>query len=713
MRDGFNTTVSMPGFRPLTFICALVAVVGSAWAKSPEFVFDRSDNIWSLSNDVANAQFEITPDHHFHLTTFSLLNQPNTWNTDSPRFSTPIRFGFDGTYYGTDTQWNLMSQNVSCPSDLSCVQTIVLQDLAATVEVSLKLWMYTGQPVLRHSVTITNLKAGTGFVTFADMLPYSFADSSAMSYRILRVNQWGTAPLQEDFEVYQDTLVTDGTPVSVLTGAHGQQCAWVAMRDPWNRGIFAGWEFDGLATGTIQRFSEGYVEFSAKITELHHPLEPGQSFTVPSAFIGLFQGDWDEAGYRTQRFVESSLAKAPVDADRFPYVVWDSWAYKTNINEAVLMQEAKRASDLGVELFIVDLGWAKRLGDWQADPAKFPNGLKPLSDYVHSQGMKFGLHFAFAEADQNSAVIQENPDWTSSESDNYYGGLSLCLSNAPARDWIVNQAVTMIDNYGVDWILQDGENMVKRCTKTTHTHDSGDSNYSNAVDGVNSVIAAVQALRPNVMWENSENGGNMMTFNMVNFYVTSITNDASGALASRQAAYGATYPFPPRYADRYQPEDFTSTYITRSYMFGGPWHFMNQLATMQDDEIKLAQSEIQVYKRIRPFIRSGKVFHVTPAAQPDATDALQSYDPLSDSAITIVCKAGGSSADPIQLRGLDPMANYQVSFENDPNALIMTGAQIMVGGVNVNLPGAQAAEIVYVQPVNAPVNPAMPSGKVK
>ena len=111
----------------------------------------------------------------------------------------------------------------------------------------------------------------------------------------------------------------------------------------------------------------------------------------------------------------------------------------------------------------------------------------------------------------------------------------------------------MIDEYHLDWILQDGENMVKECTKTTHTHDPADSNYANAVDGLNAVVPAIQEARPNVYWENCENGGNMMTFNMVKNYVTSITNDASGSLSSRRAVYGATYPFPPRYAERYMP----------------------------------------------------------------------------------------------------------------------------------------------------------------
>ena len=75
--------------------------------------------------------------------------------------------------------------------------------------------------------------------------------------------------------------------------------------------------------------------------------------------------------------------------------------------------------------------------------------------------------------------------------------------------------------------------MVKVCTKTTHTHDPRDSNYSNAVDGINYVISEIQRQRPDVLWENCEDGGSMMTFNMVQSYVTSITNDASGALRSR------------------------------------------------------------------------------------------------------------------------------------------------------------------------------------
>lgn len=31
-------------------------------------------------------------------------------------------------------------------------------------------------------------------------------------------------------------------------------------------------------------------------------------------------------------------------------------------------------------------------GDLQADPVKFPSGMKALGDYIHERGLKFGLY---------------------------------------------------------------------------------------------------------------------------------------------------------------------------------------------------------------------------------------------------------------------------------------------------------------------------------
>jgi alpha-galactosidase len=330
---------------------------------------------------------------------------------------------------------------------------------------------------------------------------------------------------------------------------------------------------------------------------------------------------------------------------------------------------------------------------------KFPSGMRALSDYVHSKGMKFGLHFALAEAMATSPVLQQNPDWTSSTSYNYFGAQSLCLSHQPLQAWLIQQTLQMIDNYNIDWILQDGQNMVKKCTKTTHTHDSRDSNYSNAVDGINYVVSQVRTQRPNVMWENCEDGGSLMTFNMVKNYVTSITSDAVGDLLARQGVYGVTYPFSPRYADTYMIENPDSTYVTRSYMFGGPWHLMNALPQWTPAEVSFTASEIAVYKKIRSRIATGTVYHVTSIAANGRADALESFNPADGTALAIVLRNGTTSnTATIPLQGLNPATTYFVSFQTSTQVLSMTGAQLASPGVKVSLPQSQSGEIVYVTP---------------
>ncbi|MBN1681563.1 MAG: glycoside hydrolase family 27 protein [Anaerolineae bacterium] len=84
-----------------------------------------------------------------------------------------------------------------------------------------------------------------------------------------------------------------------------------------------------------------------------------------------------------------------------PPMGWNSWnTFGDNIDEAlirdtidVFVNEGLR--DAGYTYVVIDDLWAadKRVnGRLTWDTAKFPNGIKALSDYAHSQGLKFGMY---------------------------------------------------------------------------------------------------------------------------------------------------------------------------------------------------------------------------------------------------------------------------------------------------------------------------------
>ena len=578
-------------------------------------------------------------------------------------------------------------------------QTIVLEHREAPVRIRFEAEVYPGQPVVRYRSWVENRGRRRFWVTEARMVNWSF-DDAGQSYRAFRVNQWVSSGKGGNFEPLETTVAPDGTPVEVYSGAHGQHCAWLVARDAADRGLLLGWEFDGRARVRLRHHKSGHrLEIAGGPIELFHPVNPGEEFLTPGAFVGVFRGDWDEASYRTHRFTEAVLAYPVPDPQNFPYVMWDSWGYGQQIDEETLRRAARVVARLGIEVFVLDLGWARAVGDWHADPAKFPSGLKALSDYVHSLGMKFGLHFAFVEASPSAPMLRQNPDWFANDTTRYYGARPLCLSHRPVKEWIVGEAIRMIREYGVDWILQDGENMVKRCNKLNHTHDPDDSNYSNAVDGLNAVVDAIQRVTPGVLWENVEDGGNMMTFNMVQRYVTSIAADDSSPLTTRQATYGVTFPLPPRYADRYMPENDLDSYITRSYMFGGPWIFMNKIADWTENQIAYAAREIRLYKQLRQTIRDGRVYHLRARPAETRSDAIQSLDAGGDSSVIFVYREETPLAQPlVRPRGLDPERLYRVRFEESPQQFLASGSSLMRDGIRVTLATVRTAEIVYIEP---------------
>lgn len=85
-----------------------------------------------------------------------------------------------------------------------------------------------------------------------------------------------------------------------------------------------------------------------------------------------------------------------------PPMGWNTWnTFGENISEELIMETAdimveKGYKDAGYEYIVIDDCWQlddrDENGELQYDPKKFPNGMKYLSDYIHSKGLKFGMY---------------------------------------------------------------------------------------------------------------------------------------------------------------------------------------------------------------------------------------------------------------------------------------------------------------------------------
>lgn len=86
-----------------------------------------------------------------------------------------------------------------------------------------------------------------------------------------------------------------------------------------------------------------------------------------------------------------------------PPMGWNTWnTFGWNISDKLVRESADAFVDLGFkkagyEYIVVDDCWSKKVRNTEnfrleADPDKFPEGMKAVADYVHGKGLKFGMY---------------------------------------------------------------------------------------------------------------------------------------------------------------------------------------------------------------------------------------------------------------------------------------------------------------------------------
>ena len=85
-----------------------------------------------------------------------------------------------------------------------------------------------------------------------------------------------------------------------------------------------------------------------------------------------------------------------------PPMGWNTWnTFGINIDEKLIKESADALvetglADCGYNYLVMDDGWSEHKRDENnrlvPDHVKFPNGIAPVADYLHSKGLKLGMY---------------------------------------------------------------------------------------------------------------------------------------------------------------------------------------------------------------------------------------------------------------------------------------------------------------------------------
>lgn len=157
-----------------------------------------------------------------------------------------------------------------------------------------------------------------------------------------------------------------------------------------------------------------------------------------------------------------------VDAPKAkPVVGYTSWYnHYQDIDEGIILNDLKSIteSDLSFDVFQIDDGFEPFVGDWlYPNEAKFPRGLKPIVDEIHSNGMLAGLWLAPFECEKDSKFYREHFNWLLKDENgdgivsgnNWSGSFALDIYNEDLRSYLREVFDRVLNEWDFDLVKLD------------------------------------------------------------------------------------------------------------------------------------------------------------------------------------------------------------------------------------------------------------------
>jgi hypothetical protein len=481
---------------------------------------------------------------------------------------------------------------------------------------------------------------------------------------------------------------------------------WFVL-DRGKGGLYFAWPFSESGRFTFSRAVNTIVLTGGlRLTRFRYQLPPGGGFLVPAGLFATYAGVPDDAAREWHRFLRRHWSPPPPDP-LFPLVQYRTrYSLGSNINEKNCLEQLRAAAALGVELFQVDAGWCAAAGDWQPDRRRFPRGLRPLAQEARQRGVRFGLWVPLTQIGKE--VLTQHPDWaTSSARDAIWShgasvpNATLCLGNPAARAWLQQNLERIVRDCGLDLLAYDAP-VIEHCTLTTHGHQSGDGGYA-ATLGYYEVLDGLRRRFPRLLLKSASRGGRMIDFGMERRTHCMSIADYPHPADDRHALYEATRPLPPSFCemDLENARSLSPAYLCRSAMMG-TWTISADVTAWDDATRAVVRHHIAVYKRLRPLIRDGDIYHPRPPVADGKWDALEYYDPRRGEGVVFVFRDRSAQTRCwLPLAGLSE-GDYEVRFEDEPVSVPIAGGLLQQKGVEVLLPHPFSATVIYLKSVSSP-----------
>ena len=446
-------------------------------------------------------------------------------------------------------------------------------------------------------------------------------------------------------------------------------------------GVHLGWSgnhrmvLERLTTGECQ-LQMGVLHFSR---EGHVPSKG--TLETPELYVAQSDHGLNDMSQKFHAYVRGNILKLPDPNKARPVTVntWEALYFDHKMDRLKALADA--AAEVGAERYVLDDGWFKgrnddttSLGDWFADPEKYPDGLHPIVDYVvDEKGMEFGLWVEPEMVNPDSDLYREHPDWIL-RLDPYprmtgRNQLVLDLTNTKVTDYLYDRLGSLLTEYRISYFKWDmNRDLVLPGDRT------GNAAVHRQTTELYKLIDRLRAGFPNVEIESCASGGGRIDYEILKRTHRFWTSDSNDAVERTRIQSGFSYFLPPEVMGSHIGPAWCHTSgrgfhpnfraLVASY---GHMGLELDLTKVSKEDMEVFKDAVVRYKEDRHLWHTGQ-FHRLLTVDTDLLGAA-TISADQNSARVVMMQIDRPRAvvpPPIAVPGLDPEKVYRVTLQTPP-----------------------------------------------
>lgn len=457
--------------------------------------------------------------------------------------------------------------------------------------------------------------------------------------------------------------------------------------------------YSGNFLGTVEKTQFNQVRATIGIGRqgFRYPLEKGEEFVAPEAILSFSNIGLTQLSHNYHNFIRHNVVRGEYKNKRRPVLINNWEATYFDFDENKLLDIAREASEVGIELLVMDDGWfGKRnddntgLGDWFVNLDKIPGGLKNLTKKVNELGMKFGIWFEPEMVSEDSDLYRNHPEW-SVNIPNRVGVRSrnqfvLDISRADVREYLIEQISFILDSGNIEYLKWDMNRSLSNIySEKLKPHEQGKF-YHLYVLGVYDILERLTSAYPHVLFEGCSGGGGRFDAGMLYYTPQIWMSDNTDAIDRLRIQHGTSFGYPINTngshvsaIPNHQTGRITPLATRGIVAMTGTFGYELDITSLSKEEKEEIKKQVSQFKANYKTIQEGTYYRLSNPWENEVFTAWQLVSETKEKVLLNIIRTRQYANDPIftvELKGLDKSSHYRLLGTDR----VFTGASLMNGG---------------------------------